>query len=65
MTVKQEAKMFKEWARNALLRTYGFAPNLNQITLLESYFDGAPKYVLFSIGWHRYSYDGISLEKDA
>lgn len=63
MTVKQEMKMLKEYARSALLREYGFAPNLNQIVLLESYFDGAPQYVCFRVGNHEYSFDGITMVK--
>lgn len=63
MTVKQEMKLLKEYARGALLREYGFAPALNQIVLLETFFDGAPQYVLFRVGNHEYSFDGFTMEK--
>lgn len=63
MTVKQEIRMLKEYARSALLREYGFAPALNQIVLLETFFNGVPQYVLFRVGNHEYSFDGITMEK--
>ena len=63
MTEKQEAKMFKEYARAALLCEYGFGPDLNKIVLLETYYAGGPQAVLFRIGNHEYSYDGISFQK--
>ena len=51
----------KHEMKNALRRAYGFAPSLNEITLLESAGDG--QYILARIGKYEYSWDSHTMER--
>ena len=62
MSSKQDERLFKGYAQEALLCKYGFAPPKSAIDLLETHSDQhGPQYVLFTVGGHEYSYDGITM----
>lgn len=57
---------FQKYAKNALIKNYGFAPaSLCDISILHYHYDnrGNCQYVEFQIGGHVYSYDGVTLNQ--
>ena len=64
MSTKQDTRIFKTYAQEALFQKYGFTAPKSAITLLETHSDrSGPQYVLFTVGGHEYSYDGITLDR--
>lgn len=55
MAVNLTNTELKKVAQSALKNSYGFAPALNAIALLEAHGDGS--YILFHIGEHIYEVD--------
>lgn len=58
MAVNLTNTELKKVAQNALKNSYGFAPALNAIALLETCGDGS--YILFHVGKHIYEVDKYS-----
>ena len=52
----------KKTAQNSLMKSFGFAPKLKDIVLLEATECGSKcQYVRFRIGDHEYAYDGFTI----
>ena len=62
---RRAEKQVKAFAALGLLHEFGFTVKENKVKVIKSYTcNGRPKYVLFGVNGHIYSYDGESVEKD-